>query len=586
MNTKPQNPATGATTSGFGAAPAPTPAPGLGQPSSDARDRADAARLRDELAAYQAEVVAQNDELRVAHAALEAASRRWADVFHQAPAPYMTVGRDGQVRDANAAALELLADGGILRGRALSSLAAPGEVALLSQLVERGWTSEGVARRTVHLTSLSGRSLTVEVSASPLDGSETDEVLVVLRDLTEALRLESERARLTAQVERLQRLDALGRMAGAVAHEVNNMLTVILTTAEAGCERWFGAEAGEYFDEIGGAARRGRELTRRLLGFGRATPSRLQHLAVEPLLSEVAQFLQRLGRGLVDVRLDVAPETPAVKGDPALLHQALLNLGLNALDALGDEGGHVVLRAALDLDPRHRPTGEMPGPGPYVCLTVEDDGPGFTAEALERVFEPFFSTKPAGKGTGLGLPMVYGVARDHHGAAFVSNGRSGGAIAGLVVPAAQEPVQDELPTPSPMRGAAPRTNELGLRGVLVIDDERSVGRALQRVLRMRLRTEVYVAAGGAEGLALLAAESDRIDAVLLDLFMPGMSGLQTLEALRATHPRLPVILLSGFSQERVPAHVLESPATAFLSKPPEPAAVEALLRTLIAHRRP
>lgn len=582
MNTKPQTNGPLSQDSGLSGAPTPTPTPG---PPVDARERGDAARLRDALAAYQAEVVAQNDELRVAHAALEAASRRWADVFDQAPAPYLTVGRDGQVRDANAAALDLLADGSVLRGRALSSLAVSSEAAALSELVERGWTSDGVARRTLHLNSVAGRHLTVEVSASPLDGSVSDEVLVVLRDLTESLRLEAERARLTAQVERLQRLDALGRMAGAVAHEVNNMLTVILTTAEAGCERWFGAEAGEFFDEIGGAARRGRELTRRLLGFSRATPSRLQCLAVEPLLSEVAQFLQRLGRGLVDVRLDVPPDTPAVKGDPALLHQALLNLGLNALDALGDDGGHVVLRAALDVDPRQRPSSEPADAGPFVRLSVEDDGPGFTAAALEHLFEPFFTTKPAGKGTGLGLAMVYGVARDHHGAAFVANGRSRGAVAGLILPVASEPAVDELPTPAPTRSAGSTVNELGLRGVLVIDDERAVGRALQRVLRMRLRTEVFVASGGEEGLALLKAEGDRIDAVLLDLFMPGMSGLQTLEALRATQPHLPVILLSGFSQERVPAHVLESPATAFLSKPPEPAAVEALLRTLIAHRR-
>jgi CheY-like chemotaxis protein len=391
--------------------------------------------------------------------------------------------------------------------------------------------------------------------------------------------------RLTAQVERLQRLDALGRMAGAVAHEVNNMLTVVLTTAEAGCERWFGAEAGEYFDEIGGAARRGRELTRRLLGFSRATPSRLEHLAVEPLLSEVAQFLQRLGRGLVDVRLDVAPETPAVMGDPALLHQALLNLGLNALDALGDAGGRILIRAAADPDARQRLAAHGPPDADFVRLTVEDDGPGFSAEAMEHLFEPFYTSKPSGKGTGLGLAMVYGVARDHHGAAFVENGPRGGAIAGLWLPVAPEPVTEELLTPAPARGTVAAENELGLRGVLVIDDERTVGRALQRVLRMRLRTEVFVAGGGAEGLALLAAERHRIDAVLLDLYMPGMSGLQTLETLRAEAPHLPVILLSGFSQERVPAEVLESPATAFLSKPPEPAAVEALLRTLLAHRR-
>lgn len=582
MNPKPQTTDPLPQASGLSVAPTPTPPPGS---PADGRDRVDAARLRDALAAYQAEVVAQNDELRVAHAALEAASRRWADVFHQAPAPYLTVGRDGLVRDANAAALDLLADGSVLRGRALSSLAVSSEAEALSELVERGWTSEGVARRTLHLDSVAGRHLTVEVSASPLDGSVSDEVLVVLRDLTESLRLEAERVRLTAQVERLQRLDALGRMAGAVAHEVNNMLTVILTTAEAGCERWFGAEAGEFFDEIGGAARRGRELTRRLLGFSRATPSRLEHLAVGPLLSEVAQFLQRLGRGLVDVRLDVAPDTPAVKGDPALLHQALLNLGLNALDALGDDGGHVVLRAALDVDARHRPSGELPEAGPFVRLSVEDDGPGFAAAALEHLFEPFFTTKPAVQGTGLGLAMVYGVARDHHGAAFVSNGRARGAVAGLILPAAPEPVVEELPTPVPTRSAGSTANELDLRGILVIDDERAVGRALQRVLRMRLRTEVFVASGGEEGLARLNTEGDRIGAVLLDLFMPGMSGLQTLEALRVTHPHLPVILLSGFSQERVPAHVLESPATAFLSKPPEPAAVEALLRTLIAHRR-
>jgi PAS domain S-box-containing protein len=398
--------------------PGERPAPAASEASSLAQLRArvdstlpprpsgDHEALLHELSVHQAELVVQNEELRSAQAALQLASRRWADVFDLAPVPFLTVGRDGLVRELNAAAAALFGPKESLRRRAFLRLAAEGDALALRQLLDDAWQGSGVSEVEVRLQSHAGWAIPAEVTASVCEGPQGWELLLVVRDLTERRRAEAERQRLAGQVDRLQRLDALGRVAGAVAHELKTVLTAVLTTAEAGAQEWPAATQREYFDEIAGAAHRGWELTTRLLGFARVQPARIE------TTGGPASWSRRPGACCVGcpvapsrVRLEVALGVPSVRADPSAIVQALLNLGMNSLDAMGDRGGRLVLRASpVELTAADLEDHAGLRPGRYLQLSVADTGPGFSSEALDNAFEPFFTTKAAGGARASGSP--------------------------------------------------------------------------------------------------------------------------------------------------------------------------------------
>jgi PAS domain S-box-containing protein len=542
-------------------------------PSAPSGD--DARLLLHELSVHQAELTMQNDELRTTQEALESSRQRWHQLFQQAPVAYLTVGSDGLVQDANAEAAQLLGDADTLRHMAFSRLAVPADqLRLHAVLVD---AQARVERPPVEVR-LRGRvdPFPAEVRAAAVEAPHGAQVLVVLRDLRERVRAEEERRRLAGQVERLQRLDALGRMAGAVAHEINNVLVVVMGSSSAAAEEWRQHPSGAEFEEILAAARRGRDLTQRLLGFARATPARLEPVSLLEVAREVAALLRKLVRGVatvVEVVEGPGAADAVVRGDGAQLHQALLNLGINALDALGEQGGHVTfhVRQGADLPPEEEKGGETCA---RACaqVAVVDDGPGFSRPAMEHVFEPFFTTKGAGKGTGLGLAMVFGVARDHHGVATVESQPGQGARVVLQLPLLKQP-----PTQGALAHAAvPRADPTGGRA-LVVDDEPAVARALARQLTQR-GWKVVTAASGPEGLEQMRTLRPGVGLVFIDLLMPGMSGLETLAGLRQLDAAVPVVLTSGYSHERVPADVLGAPRTAFLPKPFEGADLDEVIR--------
>ena len=536
-----------------------------------------------ELSVHQAELEVQNEELRATQVALEVSSRRWADLFDHAPVPYLIVGRDAVVRDVNTAAAALFGPKDTLRRHSFLRLAADGEALAVRQLLDDAWQGSGVSEVEVRLQSHAGWAIPVEVTASVCEGPQGWELLLVVRDITERRRAVAERQRLAGQVDRLQRLDALGRMAGAVAHELKNVLTVVLTTAEAGVQEWPAETQREYFEEIAGAAHRGRDLTNRLLGFARVAPARIETTGPGELVEEAGALLRRLSRGLVEVRLEVALGVPSVRADPSAIVQAMLNLGMNSLDAMGDRGGRLTLRAsAVELSEAELL--DYPGlrPGRYLQLAVADTGPGFSPEALQNAFEPFFTTKPPGKGTGLGLAMVFGVARDHGGFATVARELVGGALVTLYLPA----VDPKAPAPhraapiAPARTLALRAERLGR--ALVVDDEPGVARAMQRMLSRAFGIESVLARSGPEALQRLREpDAGDIGLVLLDLRMPGMGGVETLRGLRQIRAELPVVLMGGDPRDHVPAEVLAARNTGFIAKPPGTAELESTLDRLL-----
>jgi len=444
-------------------------------------------------------------------------------------------------------------------GKEVEDLFLPQFRELALQIVRAGRRTAGrPAAMRLALCGPGGTAVAVEAAAAVVDTAESSMVLLSLRDLREQLRADEERQRLDAEVSRLQRLQALGRMAGAVAHEMNNVLAVVMSVSSLAKDEWSTHPAGGDFGLILEAAQRGRDLAQRLLGFVRAAPAKRGLQEPDRLLHEVAGLVRKLSNGLVLVVEDLDARDARVLGDDAQLHQALLNLGVNAVDAMGARGGRMVFRSmAVDLAAHELPAGAAPGR--FVRVEVEDSGPGFTPEAREHAFEPFFTTKP-GKGTGLGLAAVWRTALDHAGFVRVDASERPGARVILHLPvssAAEAPAEARDPEPAPTPASAL---------ALVVDDEPSLRASCRRLLE-RLGFRVLLAGSGGEAVEVVSARASELAVVLLDLSMPEMGGLDVAERLRVIDPGLPIVLMSGYSEERVPPEFLAQAASDFLAKP-------------------
>ena len=367
----------------------------------------------------------------------------------------------------------------------------------------------------------------------------------------------AERSRAEEQLRQTQKMEAIGQLAGGVAHDFNNLLTGILAcAAELREEAPRGSPAEEAARTIEQAARRAAELTRQLLGFARRGKLCSAPVDVHAVALEVTRLLGRTvdSRISIQTRLDAPRAT--VLGDSGQIEQAILNLAVNARDAM-PRGGVLTLATAL-VEKAAADLGAHPGAraGPHVALSVSDTGKGIPGELMDRVFEPFFTTKEPGRGTGLGLATVYGIAVNHGGLVEVVNEPEGGARFTLSLPLHEGLVAAE-------GTAAPVVLAWGGR-VLVVDDEAVVRAGTERAL-VRLGCEVAVCDGGEAAVRHL--EANRVDLAIVDLGMPGLDGIQTFRALRAVDPGLPVVIASGYGRDGRAQEALDAGALAFLQKP-------------------
>lgn len=438
---------------------------------------------------------------------------------------------------------------------------------------------------TVRLAAGAPEPATVVVTAAAIreaNGAASG-ALLSLRDVSEQTRLE-------AQLAHAQRLQAAGQLAGGVAHDFNNLLTAILGAADAlAAQDGLAPDTREEIAQIRASAVRGSALTRHLLAFGRRQMLQPRALAVNDVLTGMAALLRRLLGSRV--RLDLALERPgpSVRADPTALDQVLLNLAVNARDAM-PEGGTLTLRSGhITL---HRPLlreAETIPPGRYVMIEVQDTGIGIAPDILPHIFEPFFTTRREQGGSGLGLATVHGIVRQSDGFLGVESTPGLGTRVRVYLPRrdAEETAIPSLPAPAapaPAPAAAAAGAPAGL--LLLVDDEPSVRRVAARAL-LRHGWQVMAAESAEAALALLdGAVPPPLAAVVTDLVMPGQDGAALVRAvrLRLGRPDLPAILVSGYAAEDV-RRDLAAPgttATTFLAKPYDTADLVARLRAVAA----
>jgi signal transduction histidine kinase/CheY-like chemotaxis protein len=399
------------------------------------------------------------------------------------------------------------------------------------------------------------------------------------RELEARKRIEDEDGKLREQLLQALKMDAVARLAGGVAHEVNNALASISTVSglmleEERLDPMARADLGSILDAAGRAA----ELTRKLLAVGRKGKYTTQVLDPAELVEAAqAPLAGRLGPPLsVEVRL--LHGDAKIEGDAGQIVQALRSLLLNAADAMPDGGMLTVQTAKVTLEGRAAHARAVAA-GPYVAFMVQDTGAGMDSETRKAAFDPFFTTKPFGEGAGLGLPTVYGTARTHGGSAEIQSSRGRGTTVTLHVPCVNEDLDQETVGPP----SGPR-RDLSSCSVLVVDDEPAVRGAARRILeRMGLR--VREAENGRRALEVHAVEGP-FDLVVCDMVMPAMGGRELVSRLREKAPEARVLLVSGFAPDEDAQSLLETGALGFLEKPFSAAALTRAVRAALSSHPP
>ncbi|PYP56392.1 MAG: hybrid sensor histidine kinase/response regulator [Gemmatimonadetes bacterium] len=427
------------------------------------------------------------------------------------------------------------------------------EQARLEQELARR-TDEGAVRTGVRHRAKDGRLFEVDLVARPLEFAGRRARLVLARDVTAQRHLEH-------QLRQSQKMEAVGQLAGGIAHDFNNLLTAILGSTQLLLHATPPGDARrEDVEEIRNAGLRAAELTRQLLAFSRRQVLAPKVLELNAVVANMDKMLRRLIGDDVELATALHAEAGAVNADPGQLEQVLLNLVVNARDAMPGGGRVLIETTRMTLrdelvERRHR----LP-PGDYVCLAVADSGLGMDEATQAHLFEPFFTTKEVGKGTGLGLATVYGIVKQSGGYIWVYSEPGRGTTVKVYLPRVRGAAEPPLPAPElpPLRG--------GKETVLLVEDAAPVRTLARRSLEAR-GYRVLDAADGPSALELSARHAGEIDVLVTDVVMPGMSGRELAERLAPTRPRMKVLYTSGYTDDAMVRQGVLNAGVAFLQKP-------------------
>ena len=471
---------------------------------------------------------------------------------------------DGDVRFVSPSVERTLGyDRRALNGVYLFELVHPDDVPAVLEVFDRAIRGPGEPQwLEFRLRHADGSFRTLEaIGTSLLHDPAVAGIVVNSRDVTERRHAEEALRVSQQQLLQAQKMDAVGRLAGGVAHDFNNLLTAIRGNAEL---LLFDIPAGDPrrddVEEIRKAADRAAALTRQLLAFSRRQVLQPRVLALNGVVQEMERMLRRLIGEDVELVTRLAPALAQVRADPGQIEQVVLNLAVNARDAMPGGGKMIVETADVELDEELKRTHPYVVPGRYVMLCVSDTGQGMDPDTRERAFEPFFTTKPAGRGTGLGLSTVYGIVKQSGGFIWIDSELGRGTRVRIYLPPVGAPA---AASPAAAASSLPARGE---GTVLLAEDEVTVRRLAVRVLR-RGGFTVLEAADGEEALSVARDYDGPLHVLVTDLVMPRMGGRDLAARLRAVRPEVPVVYVSGYAEEAVQRDGVLDPGARFLPKP-------------------
>ena len=486
-------------------------------------------------------------------------------LFDEAPVGIVLLDLHGNVTDCNRAFLKLL---GIHReavaGRPLAERMSKEDRSDLSvQLSKVVMGTSRAAHVEVRMPAIGGRELTVSLYASRMEDNlgEVSGLVLHFIDTTEQKTLE-------VQFTQAQKIHAVGQLAGGIAHDFNNMLTAIIGFSDLLLAR-HGPEDPSFADimQIKHNANRATNLVRQLLAFSRKQTLKPVDIDIGHALADLSHMLRRLMGETIELSIESAPDLGMVRVDPVQFDQVIINLAVNSRDAMPRGGTLSIQTSSVQIDEPISRGHELMPSGSYVLIRVSDTGVGISKESIGHIFEPFFSTKEKGSGTGLGLSTVYGIVRQTGGFIFVDSAPGDGTVFDIYLPEIVEPASWQ---PAPAEPAArSETTEEDLTGggtVLLVEDEEAVRLFGARALRNK-GYKVLEADSGEGALDVINSSGEAIDLIISDVVMPGMDGHTFVRLVRQELPEVKVILVSGYAEETVAGDIQRDPTLHFLPKP-------------------
>ena len=516
-------------------------------------------------------------ERKRAEQALRESEESSRAIIETAPDGIYIVADTGRIIEVNEAACRQLGHSRehLLRSR-LSEIVAPSFSEKATRRLQE--MASGIFE-SAHIRA-DGTEVPVEVSACHFTFRGQAARLGIARDTTERKRAEKERISLQDQLQQAQKLESIGRLAGGVAHDFNNLLTVINGYGDlVFSQLQEGDPLREHVNEIRKAGERATQLTRQLLAFSRKQIVELKPLDLNAVVAESANMLRRLLEKDIELVADLDPSLGMVMADLGQFHQVLMNLVVNARDAMPGGGKLTIATMNAEVDGSYAAEHLGIAPGQFVVLTVSDTGTGIDKEIREHIFDPFFTTKPDGEGTGLGLSTVHGIVRQCGGCISVLSEPGQGATFKIYLPqmeAAAGRAEVTAPSADKLRGS---------ETVLVVENQEAVRRlAVQALKHYGYRT--LEATQGGEALLLAERYSGPIDLILTDVALPLMAGKELAERLSLVRPHIRVLFMSGYSADHISRRGPLDPGALYIAKPFAPKALAAKVREALGEARP
>ncbi len=478
---------------------------------------------------------------------LRVSEDRYRSLVDGLSALVLTTTADGVVTFVSAAVANFGATVHQVQGRHVAELFHPSDRATVHRMLEQPAAGAGAVELRFDVGS---QPRIVRTTARAIPGDRAGGIGFILDDVTAERNVER-------QLVVAQRMEAIGRLAGGIAHDFNNVLSVILSYTELVADALpEGSPQRADLDEVLIASHRAEALTRQLLAFGRKQMLVTEPVDLHRLTASLSRLLERVVGDDVRLTVDLGARTAITLADRSQLEQVLMNLVVNARDALPDGGAIEITSRDARLDAAHAATLEVE-PGDFIELAVRDDGTGISPENLPRIFEPFFTTKEAGQGTGLGLATVYGIVRQSGGAVQVESKPGAGTTMRLYFRVHRG--AEAQPTPPMPKRAAKKS-----ACVLVVEDEPALRAVVRRVL-VQAGYSVLEAGSGIDALGIFTTEQAKIGLVLTDVVMPGMTGRELADRIHKLSPTLPIVFMSGYADETIARHGVLG--AGFLRKP-------------------